>query len=255
MIWVGTSGYSFRDWVGEFYPPGIPQGQMLDYYATRFPAVEINFTYYRVPHPMTMVQIERKTPEGFRFTVKLHGDVTHRRTREHEVFAGFDRVVAPLREKGKYHGALAQFPSSFHESAENRDYLRFVRDALPDHRIYAEFRHDSWAREETFRLLEELAIGFCSVDEPRLRGLFPPVARATGDTGYVRLHGRNAATWFQGNRELRYNYLYSDAELEEWAAKIRGIAAQTRDTFVFFNNCHAGHAARNAGRMRELLAA
>jgi uncharacterized protein YecE (DUF72 family) len=253
MIWIGTSGYSFRDWVGPFYPPGIPSGKMLDYYATRFRAVEINSTYYRLPHPMTMVQIERKTPEGFRFTVKLPGEVTHKRTRDPSIFLGFSRVVEPFSIAGKYHGALAQFPTSFQETPEHRDYLRFLREALPDQRVFVEFRHASWARDESYRLLQDLGFGFVSVDEPRFRVLFPPVARAVGDIGYVRLHGRNAATWWTGKGSERYNYLYTEEELQEWAAKIRVLSAQTRDTFVFFNNCHGGRAAQNAQRMEELL--
>jgi uncharacterized protein YecE (DUF72 family) len=253
MIWVGTSGYSFRDWGEAFYPPGIPAGKMLDYYATRFRAVEINSTYYRLPSPMTMVQIERKTPPGFRFTVKFPGDVTHRQTRDDSVFLGFRRVIAPLQASGKFHGALAQFPTRFQDTVENRAYLRFLRQALPEQPIFIEFRHVSWAREETYRLLEDLRFGFCSVDEPRFRVLFPPEVRATGEVGYVRLHGRNAAAWWTGKGSERYDYLYTEAELEEWAAKIRLLSSRTRDTFVFFNNCHRGQAARNAIRMQELL--
>jgi uncharacterized protein YecE (DUF72 family) len=250
VIHLGTSGYSFPDWT-TFYPPGIPQGQMLNYYAQRFSAVEINSTYYRLPHPKVMAQLERKTPGNFRFVVKLHGDVTHRQSRDPAVYAGFLRAIEPLEDAGKFHGALAQFPYSFRNTPENQEHLRRIREAMGDRAVFTEFRHDSWAVDETYNLLARQRLGFCSVDEPALPGLFPPVVRATGETGYVRLHGRNAREWWNG--ALRYSYLYTEPELQEWARKIEGLAAGTRETFVFFNNCHAGQAARNAKLMQELL--
>jgi uncharacterized protein YecE (DUF72 family) len=251
MIHLGTSGYSFQDWLGNFYPPGIPQGQMLNYYAQRFSTVEINSTYYRLPHPKVMWQLERKTPPHFRFLVKFHGDVTHRQTRDAASFAAFARALEPLEAAGKFDGALAQFPFAFRDRPENREYLRYLRQAYGPRPLFVEFRHDSWARDESLDLLRELEAGFCVVDEPDLPGLFPPLVAATGEVGYVRLHGRNAREWWKGAE--RYNYLYSDAELQEWAGRIRDLAGRTRETFVFFNNCHEGHAAQNAQRMGELL--
>lgn len=251
MIHLGTSGYSFRDWTGVFYPPGIPQGQMLNYYVQHFKAVEINSTYYRLPHPKVMAQLERKTPPDFTFMVKFPGDVTHQQTRDGAIFETFLRVLQPLEEAGKFHGALAQFPYAFRDEPRNREYLRFMRQAYGPRPVFLEFRHESWAREETFALLEEIGAGFCSVDEPNLPGLFPPLVRATAGTGYVRLHGRNAREWWRGSQ--RYNYLYTEEELSEWAQKIKRLESQTGATFVFFNNCHGGSAAQNARRMGEIL--
>jgi uncharacterized protein YecE (DUF72 family) len=253
MIHLGTSGYSFRDWTGVFYPPGIPQGQMLDAYARRFQAVEINSTYYRIPHPRVLAAMERKTGPEFRFTAKLHGDITHRRTRDAEAFAAHETMIGPLVASGKFAGWLAQFPSSFRNTDDGRDYVRSLKQALGGRPVFVEFRHDSWAVEETFGFLEAAGLGFCSVDEPRLPGLFPPTARRTGPAAYVRLHGRNARTWWGADKDRRYDYLYSDAELQDWAEKIRALDAESRDTFVFFNNCRRGSAPRNALRMQEIL--
>ena len=252
MIHLGTSGWSFRDWVGVFYPPGIPAGQMLNYYAARFSAVEVNSTYYRIPHPRVMAEIERKTPDGFRFTVKLNSEMTHGRTRDRNLFEEYRRALEPLEAAGKFHGALAQFPWAFQENEPNRDHLRFLRDALGDRPLFVEFRHDSWNREEVFAFLEELKVGFCCVDEPSIQGLFPPIVRAVGEVGYVRLHGRNARDWW-GRGPNRYHYLYTESELHEWAGKIRELEGRTREVFVFFNNCHEGGAAQNARRMGDLL--
>ena len=91
------------------------------------------------------------------------------------------------------------------------------------------------------------------MDEPRLPGLMPPVTMLTAEDAYVRLHGRNADNWWGRGGGDRYDYDYSKAELEEWVRKIADLAQRARSTYVFFNNCHAGHAARNAKLMQELL--
>ena len=253
MIWLGTSGFSFRDWVGPFYPPGTPAGRMLEYYTQVFPAVEINSTYYRLPDPATFRRMCDRTPPGFRFTVKLPGTITHRGEEDPSAFRAFARVVEPLARAGKLHGALAQFPFGFRNTEENRNRIAAIRKALPEWPLFVEFRHDSWNRPETWDLLEEHAVGFVSVDEPALPGLFPPTTRVIGPAAYVRLHGRNAADWWGSDGSKRYDYLYDEAELREWALRIHRLSGAARDTFVFFNNCHGGSAAQNAGQMGFLL--
>lgn len=253
-ILVGTSGYSFQDWVGPFYPPGTRPSGMLEYYATCFDAVEINSTYYRLPPPKVFESAAGRTPPGFRFTVKFPGDVTHKRDRGLEIMPAYLAAIAPLEDAGRFRGTLAQFPWSFRDSAENREYIRAVREAHGDRPLFFEFRHDSWARRGTFELLDGMGAGFCAVDEPRLSGLFPPLVRPTGPTGYVRFHGRNAGNWWEGDSRSRYDYLYTDDELKEWLAAIHRLAERSKETYIFFNNCHGGQAAENAVRMRELLA-
>ena len=253
MIWVGTSGYSFDDWHGVFYPPALPRGDRLSHYARHFSVVEVNSTYYRLPHPVVLRQMERKTPEGFRFIVKMHQDVTHKRARDPSLFRSFLDVIAPLEEVGKFYGALAQFPWAFRRTAENLEHLGTIRDCMEGRPVFVEFRHDSWAREESFRCLRSLGLGFCVVDEPRLPGLFPPIVRETNGVGYVRFHGRNAQAWWGHQGGDRYDYDYSERELLDWVTAIRDLGSRTTDTYLFFNNCHAGRAARNAQRMSELL--
>jgi uncharacterized protein YecE (DUF72 family) len=253
VIFVGTSGYSFSDWVGPFYPAGTARDRMLEHYVRVFPAVEINSTYYRLPNPATMASIAGRTPPRFRITVKLHADVTHRQTREAESFAQFLRVIAPLEESGRFHGALAQFPYGFRNTRENQDYLRIVRHGFPGRPLFVEFRHESWNRPQTLALLRELEAGFVSVDEPALPGLFPPIVATVGDVAYLRLHGHNSADWWGGDAAKRYAYFYSDEELRAWAQKIHEVARDARDTFVFFNNCHGGSAAQNAQRITTFL--
>jgi len=251
-IRVGTSGYSFMDWVGPFYPPGTPRGAMLDHYRRYFSTVEVNSTYYRLPPPSTMRGMAQRTPADFQFMVKLPGELTHGRQGQAGPAEAFRRTVEPLVEAGKFAGALAQFPFSFKRSPEGEDYLGWLRHALPETSLFVEFRHASWDVPELEATLRQRDLGFCSVDEPRLPGLIPQKAMVAGETAYVRFHGRNAGAWWSGGSE-RYNYLYRTEELQEWAEVIRELSQHARQTYVFFNNCHAGHAVVNAHMMEELL--
>ena len=252
-IHVGTSGYSFADWVGPFYPPGTKSGEFLPYYATRFGCVEVNSTYYRIPHPRVLEQMERKTPAGFRFIVKLNKAMTHEGSTDEALFRDFLAVLEPLKAAGKYHGLLAQFPWAFRRTDAGKRHLEVLRERLPGEPLWVEFRHASWMHPGLPDWLRERALGYCAVDEPDLPGLVPPVTHLTTDTGYVRLHGRNAATWWGRGGGDRYDYDYSERELKEWVTRVAALAAQAKQTYLFFNNCHAGQAARNAKLMEELL--
>ncbi len=295
MILIGTSGYSFPDWVGPFYPAGTDRSRMLDYYVRHFPTVEVNATYYRIPPPSTLDAMERKTPPGFEFVVKAHHDMTHDQSLDADLYRSFTRAVDPLRMAGKLSGVLAQFPYAFRRNPESEAFLLEMKRRLPDTPVFVEFRHASWVRDDLFPWLEEHGLGYVSVDEPDLPGLVPPIARATGEIGYVRLHGRNRENWWgrgeqrgvptvnarkpaastsygplfaadgpavadpppkpgpSGTSSDRYDYLYSEAELNEWVQKIRELSSRAKKTFVFFNNCHVGQAATGAKLMRRLL--
>jgi len=252
-IRIGTSGYSFVDWVGNFYPAGLPRGKMLDEYVRHFDTVEINSSYYRIPTADMFGRMEAKTPPGFEFVVKLFQGMTHRTEDSPDMYRDFAASVMPLKEAGKFGGYLAQFPWQFKKSAEAEDRLVALRERLPGDPLFVEFRHDSWIEAATFDFLREKDIGYCSVDEPHLQGLVPPVAVATTDGAYVRFHGRNARDWWGKGGGDRYNYDYRPEELVEWTQKMHKLEEKVKKVYAFFNNCHAGHAARNAELMMELL--
>ena len=271
-VWVGTSGYSFRDWVGPFYPPGLKSSEFLPFYAERFSAVEVNSTYYGIPAPRVMEQIERKTPADFRFIVKLNQAMTHERKADAALVSPFLAAIQPLKDAGKYHGLLAQFPWAFRRDEGAKAHLERLREALPGEPLWIEFRHDSWMHPQLPEWLRERSLGYCAVDEPPLPGLVPPVTHVTNGVGYVRFHGRNAANWWGSGRGVRsglsaaqrpgpppmprgdrYDYDYPERELSEWVERVNAIARQAKQTYLFFNNCHAGQAARNAKLMEELL--
>jgi len=251
-IRVGTSGYSFADWVGPFYPQGTPRGRMLDEYIRHFDVVEINSSYYRIPDAGMFGRMDEKTPPGFEFIVKLYKGMTHEIEDDASMYRAFTDAVVPLKESGKFAGYLAQFPWRFKNSPGARDHLSVLRDRFGDDPLFVEFRHASWVAPETLDLLRARELGYCSVDEPALKGLMPPLAEATTDTGYVRLHGRNAGNWW-GKGGDRYDYDYSSDELGEWKDKLLTLEEKVRKVYAFFNNCHAGHAARNAELMIEML--
>ncbi len=254
MIYVGTSGYSYDDWVGPVYPPELPKKDWLSFYAREFQACEVNYTYYRLPNARTLAAMSAKTPADFIFTVKASQELTHGREDPDAAFEAFRAGVAPLVEEGKLGCVLAQFPFSFHATCENRDYLRRFRERLHDLPVAVELRNRAWLEDETFALLRELGLGYCCVDEPRLQGLLPPIAVATGPIAYVRFHGRNARKWWQHeNAWERYDYTYSEQELAEWKPKIQSLDEQAEKTFVFANNHWQGQAVGTARQLRLLL--
>lgn len=262
MIEVGTAGYSYADWRGVFYPPGLAQGQMLPLYARRFSAVELDFTYYRMPTPATMASMVRRTPPGFTFCVKANRLMTHERppdaAAEAAQFGEFCAAMDPLISADRLGCVLLQFPWGFRPGGVSADYLKRSRELLPELPVVVELRNAEWVQPSVLpkleALLREIDFGFCCVDEPQLKGLMPPIVLATSPIGYVRFHGRNKRKWWQHEvASERYDYLYSETELAEWAAKINGLASAVEKTYVFFNNCHAGQAATNAGQMMGLL--
>lgn len=254
MIRIGTSGYSFRDWVGPFYPAGTHPGGMLEYYARKFDVAEINATYYRVPPPRTFDGMAKRTPDRFGFVVKTHRSMTHERDCGSDGYRRLHEAVEPLRSAGKLLGFIAQFPYGFKFSRGNLDYLAGLKENFPGEHLHVEFRNRTWLRESVFIALEAGKIGFCMVDEPPLKGLLPPVVRATTPVAYVRFHGRNTEDWWRPRKGSdRYNYDYSEGELSEWIGKIRELEKKCECVLLFFNNCHFGRAPRNAERMAALL--
>jgi len=252
VIRLGTSGFSYEDWIGEVYPQDLPRWKWLPYYATLFDTVELNVTYYRLPSTKTAAGWVARTPEDFTFSVKAHRSLTHERV--HQDFSAFEQSLAPLIESGKLACVLAQFPHSFHPTPSNRDYLNQFREGLPELPLVVEFRDSAWVSEQTFELLGGLKFGFCCVDEPQLRGLMPPVVRATGPVAYVRFHGRNAARWWQHDHTWeRYDYTYTETELSEWVPRLRELETASPLTLVYANNHYRGQSVDTLRKLKCLL--
>ena len=247
---IGTSGYSFPDWVGAFYPPGTDRKDMLDYYVQHFRAAELNFTYYRLPNPRTLGRMAEKTPTDFAFWVKANQETTHKRNRT--VAGEFLAGIEPLASAGKLAGVLLQFPQSFHRTVENRGYLSAVIDDLGSVRLAVEFRHRSWEHPSTNAGLAERDVTLVIPDVPVLPDLYRASAAVTTATGYFRLHSRDAGKWYAGAAE-RYDYLYSAEELSAIASQWSSLPDPPQQVYAFFNNCHRGQAAANAQAFARIV--
>jgi len=251
-IIIGTSGYSFDDWKIAFYPENVVRRLWLPYYAQRFSCVEINSSYYAIPRDGILKRMADITPDRFRFTIKVPGEITHKRDGDLTPFNQFLKRVEEIEHKTD--GLVAQFPFSFKNSDRSKDYLKFVRDNFPGEiPLFVEFRHSSWDQESVLKLLDELDIGWISPDEPDIPQLMSRKVTATGDSAYLRLHSRNAKKWWADGGKLRYDYNYQQSELGEIISRINALPAPITKVFVFFNNCHGGSAVRNALHMKEML--
>lgn len=254
MIKIGTSGYSYEDWEGIFYPQNLGKKNYLAHYAKFFDITEINSTYYRLPSPGMFRNILKKVSDDFGFVVKLSRELTHEREKAKESIDKFRKGVEPLVESGQLITTLAQFPYSFKPSDESYGHLEFLREAMPDIPMNVEFRNEYWIKEETFDFLEKHSLGYVCVDMPRLPRLVPPTIAATSELGYIRFHGRVKEHWWDPPEpHMRYDYLYDKDELEEWVAKTEELENYTKNIVVLFNNHYRGKSAKNAKLFASML--
>jgi uncharacterized protein YecE (DUF72 family) len=254
MIHVGTSGFQYKDWVGPFYPKGLAQSRWLEYYAERFGTCELNYTFYRMPAAAQLARMGERVPDAFRFAVKAFQGITHEREGAADNLRRFGEAMQPLHEQGKLAAILLQFPYSFRPDRPAAELLQLCRQTLEPYPLVAEFRNHDWLREETFDFLRRTGIGFCCVDEPKLSGLMPPIAEATGPVAYVRFHGRNAAKWWQHDEAWqRYDYTYRPEELQEWLPKLRALDEGSENVYVYSNNHWQGQAVDTATQLRLML--
>jgi uncharacterized protein YecE (DUF72 family) len=243
-VWIGTSGFNYKDWKGRFYPEKLAQRAWLAYYAQQFPTVELNVTFYRDVGKATYESWCKQTPLDFQFAIKGSRMITQMK-KLHEV----DDLVAQFAERvvgldAKLAVILWQFPPSFTLKTDRADEykarLEHFLMILPKGNRYAfEFRELSWFTEETTALLDRYGASMVITDSPK----FPAKEMPGREFVYIRFHGPGAL----------YASKYSLAQMEQWAKKIRGWA-ETRDVFVYFNNDWFGYAIDNARELESLLA-
>jgi len=250
---IGTCGYSYEDWREHFYPATISKGDMLGFYCQYFKTVEINSSYYHIPTPNTIKRIDQKVPHDFEFIVKANQETTHRRRENEKAMQALIDALQPMVESNKLKGLLAQFPYSFKNNEQNRNYLYQTKKLAGTIPLFVEFRNYTWLDDRIPGFLKENDIAYVNVDEPELKGLLPKQDIATTDTGYIRFHGRNEKDWWDGQGSARYNYEYSEDELKEWLTYISSILRKTFKTYIFFNNHPNGQAVRNAQQMMKIL--
>lgn len=239
-ILLGTSGWDYPEWVGPVYPPRGASDK-LRFYADRFPIVEVNSTFYRLPPPSVAASWARRTPSTFRFAAKFPRTITHelRLADTDTELARFLEVLRPLRDAGKFVAALLQLPPSLRfDPALVR---RFYATLPPDLPVAVEFRERSWLVPDSYALLREFRLAHAIVDGPHL----PAVLEVTGPFAYLRWHGHGAPLW--------YDYTYTAAELAAWVPKLREVEKAAPVVYGFFNNHFRGDAATNCRTLAEEL--
>ncbi|MGO8734393.1 MAG: DUF72 domain-containing protein [Terriglobia bacterium] len=257
-ILVGPAGWSYTDWEGIVYPHHKPRGfHEAAYLAQFFDTIEINTSFYSPPRAEVVRAWAARIAfnPNFKFSAKLWKRFTHERNANLKDERMFKEGLAPLVSEGRLGALLLQFPWSFRNTLENHEYLSGLIMQFMEYPLVLEVRHSSWNKPEVFEWLAGLGVGFCNIDQPVIGQSIAPSARATAPVGYVRLHGRNYEHWFTSSEhpEERYNYLYSQAELEPWAARIQSIAQHTEVTFVITNNHFQGKAIANALQLIRLI--
>ena len=264
----------------------------LRFYASVFPMVEVDATYYHPPTEELAALWVDRTPVDFRFDVKAYSLLTQHPTQpkslwadiaehippEHagkkslylshlpadladEAFERFRVALMPLHSAGKLGAVFFQFPQWFTARRDNRTYLEALPGRLPDYQLAVEFRHASWldedTRNKTLSLLREAGLAYVSVDEPQgFTSSVPPIVAATADLAVLRMHGHNTENWQRKGITAaeRFKYLYSTEELREWVPKVEELSSQVRETHVVFNNCYRDYGVRNAQELAGLLA-
>ena len=192
MIRIGTSGFSYEDWHGPFYPPSVRPQHRLEYYAQHFNTLEVNSTFYALPAVSSVSGMLRKVGDDFDFFVKGHRDLTHgTRKQAEETLSKFRVMLEPYQAERRLAGILLQFPATFECSGKNEDYLRLLLESFEKTRVVVEFRHARWITDQAMDLLRELRAGYCVVDmpQPQVRNFPSSRIEATSDLAYVRFHG------------------------------------------------------------------
>jgi uncharacterized protein YecE (DUF72 family) len=289
QIRVGTASWTDKTLIASgWYPPyaDTPE-KRLRFYARQFPLVEVDSSYYALPAATTAGMWVERTPAGFSFNVKAFSLFTQHPTpvkalpadlREAAAKSGKERVylkdvdpsvageawerflaaLEPLREAGKLGAILLQFPPWFPISRANKDYIVACAERVAPRRVCVEFRNRTWMssdnQKETLDFLSSSNLPYVCVDMPQgYPSSIPPVLAATSDLAVVRLHG-HSEKWESKDIYERFGYRYTDSELEEWAAKVRDLAAGAEMTHVLFNNCYRNYAQVNAQQLAGRLA-
>ena len=234
---VGTSGFVYGDWRGNFYPAKLPRARWLEFYTAHYATVELNNSFYRLPSESAFARWRDSSPAGFVFALKVSRFITHIKRLKHsedavETFISraeiLDEKLGPL---------LYQLPPNMHR---NDDVLASFLAGLPGGRKHViEFRHQSWLEKDVFDILRSHNIGLCVFDMPSLA--CPLVA--TADFAYVRFHGSDQL----------YSSNYSDEQLADWAGRLRDLAINLKEVYVYFNNDIEAFAVNNAVTLRDYL--
>ncbi len=244
-IRIGTSGFAYKDWLGNFFPQFLPAADFLQYYSSRFSTVEIDSTYYRIPSPSTVIRWAKVTPDSFLFAAKFPQTVTH----EGDLSSRLENAgifIDVMAQLGcKLGPLLLQFPYSFKPDQES--ILVKLVESLPENRRFAvELRNKTWLDcPHLFDLLRNKNVAFCLIDHPWM----PRLDMLTADFSYFRFLGDRTKI----ETDFSYVRLDRSKEMEHWAEVIERYSSQGVTNFAYFNNHYSGHAPTTAEKLTGLL--
>ncbi len=286
-ILVGTASWTDRTLLASGWYPGNADtpARRLEYYASRFPLVEVDSTYYTPPNERNSMLWSDRTPAGFTFDVKAYSLLTQHPTRVaslykdlrpqtdkrnvylkdldekvvDQVWERFLSALQPLHDAGRLGSLLFQFPPWFGISRANKHYILECKRRCAPYRMCVELRNASWMSEdnraETLDFLTSYAVPYVVVDMPQgYRSSIPPIVAATADLAVVRFHG-HSEKWESKDIYERFGYLYQPGELQEWTPRIEQLAEQVSDVHVLTNNCYRDYAQVNARQLADQLPA
>jgi uncharacterized protein YecE (DUF72 family) len=244
-IFLGTSGWSYKEWEGVFYHKGSGESK-LHAYSRVFKTAEIDSTFYRNPSKGTVMGWLKYSPSDFIFTAKLPKTITHDKALglKRDVSGDlkeFLELMMPLQQAGKLGCLLIQLPPKYAYNPKNLQEFFELLD--PRFRYAVEFRNASWLvpETETLQILQRYGVAYTIVDEP----LLPPEVHLTTDFSYFRWHGHGERIWF--------DYRYSKKQLEDWAPKLQETASKVKKVYGYFNNHYHGYAPENCLQLLERL--
>lgn len=266
-LFVGTAGWSYKDWIGSFYQKAQSADfNWLEYYSQFFNCVEVNASYYTYIDPKVVKSWLRHTADknDFLFTIKLHQDFTHKKNFSEENTKAVKLVLDQLAGEGKFGGLLMQFPYSFSLDKENANHVKNLVDTFSDYEKFIEVRHKSWFIERFFNFVKDNNASLCTIDQPVLGKAVEFEPTAVGDNLYLRFHGRNEEAWSKSiknfgkkqtyeQQSARYDYLYSPGELIEIDQKLKEVIDTVNKVIVIMNNHPHGNAVANALELMHLL--
>lgn len=272
-ILIGTSGWSYDDWVGPFYPHELAnkKGEWFSHYAKYFKTVEINSTFYRPPGEFQVKSWIKKAPKGFEYSFKMPQLVTHKSLVDANLenainwASAFEKTcVKPLADSDLLGCTLLQLSPYFKNSNKALSDLKNLLDTLPthEHDYAVEFRHRSWLNASKTELNSEIleTLKERNVANVLLDGPGQPVTKEkTASHTYIRFHGRNADVWYGQNKEEgdhrynRYDYLYAKKQLEPWIPRIEEAEEETQKVRIYFNNHFGGKAVKNAFDFMDMV--
>ncbi len=265
--YIGTAGWSYKDWVPNFYPKNQSAGfDWLQFYSHYFNCVEVNSTYYTYVSPKIVEGWIKKVQnnDDFVFHIKLHQDFTHKRKFDEQNIKAVRYNLDLLKKSERLGGLLIQFPYSFAFDGASVQHIQKIKDIFSDVSCFVEVRHSSWRNNRALEFFKLNDLTLCTIDQPQIGQAIPFEPIVTNDKAYIRFHGRNVEAWKKSlsnfgkeqtyeEQSSRYSYLYSPGELVEIVQKIKSIESKVKEINVIMNNHPKGDAVANAFELIHLL--